>query len=74
MESEEEMKWEFECAQRLVGMPSKNSGNLVITKTGLTGRTYNHEEHINGKVRVYLSNGKKMLCSPQNLKLTGFID
>ena len=71
---EEELKWEFECAQRLFGMPSMNSGTLVETRTGLTGRTYSHEEPVNGKVRVYLTNGTKMLCSPEKLTLKGFID
>lgn len=56
------------------------SGYLVETKSGNTGRTYNDKEMINGKVPVYLydENGKPaekaILCDPKTLKTIGFID
>ena len=55
------------------GRENKNRGQIVQTKTGLIGRTYNHEDLVNGKVRVYTENGK-LLCSPDSLILKGFID
>jgi len=49
-------------------------GCIVTTATGLTGRTYNKEDLVNGKVCVYLEDNKKMLCTPSKLKVIGFID
>ncbi|WP_148214391.1 hypothetical protein [Robiginitalea biformata] len=69
----EEMQWEFECAQRLAGSPSKRAGTLVTTKSGLIGRTYSHEKPIKGKIRVYTDKGN-LLCSPGTLTVNGFID
>jgi hypothetical protein len=51
----------------------------VKTSTGQTGRTYNDEEPVNGKVVVHLLQGfkplnKKLLCDPSTLQVTGFID
>ena len=71
--TKEQMEWEFEQAERLFGDGNENAGQIVETKTGLFGRTYNDENLINGKVRVYTSKGK-MLCDPTTLKLKGFID
>lgn len=51
----------------------KKAGTLVETKTGLIGRTYNNEELIGGKVRVYTDKGN-LLCTPETLKLKGFIN
>lgn len=54
-----------------------NSGYLVTTKTGLTGRTYHKDDLINGKQPVYVEkDGKllKMLCDPESLSINGFID
>lgn len=59
-----------------------NSGNIVETKTGLVGRTYNHKQSVNGKIPVYLEQTKgkmdwgdtAMLCDPLTLKVKGFID
>lgn len=54
-----------------------DSGYLVETKTGLKGRTYHREGRVNGKTIVYVEkDGKtlKMLCNPNTLKITGFID
>lgn len=47
-----------------------NSGYLVTTKNGLTGRTYHRDDLINGKQPVYVEkDGKKikMLCDPESL-------
>lgn len=52
---------------------NKNAGQLVETKNGIIGRTYSHEDLINGKIRVYTEKGK-LLCDPTTLKLKGFID
>lgn len=65
--------WDVEQLNRLVD-GNKNAGKLVETKNGVIGRTYNNESLINGKVRVYCTDGKKLLCNPQNLILKGFID
>lgn len=69
----EEMKFEAEQMETFFGGGNKNAGQLVQTKTGLIGRTYNHESLINGKVRVYTDSGK-LLCDPNSLKLKAFID
>lgn len=50
------------------------AGRLVETKLGIKGRTYNSQELINGKFQVHCVDGSKILCSPENLKLIGFID
>ena len=52
---------------------NKNSGRLVETKNGLSGRTYNHEEFVNGKIRVHTEKGK-LLCDPKTLTVKGFLD
>ena len=52
---------------------NQNAGRMVQTKNGLIGRTFNNEEPINGKIRVYTEKGK-LLCSPETLILKGFID
>ena len=53
---------------------NRNRGQLVETKTGKLGRTYNHESLVNGKVQVHCTDGSKLLCNPDNLILKGFID
>lgn len=53
---------------------SKGAGYLVKTKSGKTGRTYHHENVINGKYQVHCIDGSKVLCSCENLIITGFID
>ena len=50
-----------------------NAGYLVEAKSG-KGRTYHNKDLVNGKVQVFLDDGRKMLCSPEKLKLRGFID
>ena len=73
MINDEEMNFDLRLMESFMGIPNKNSGRLVETKKGLTGRTYNHEDLINGKIRVYTDNGK-LLCDPETLKLKGYID
>ncbi len=53
---------------------TKESGNIVQTKSGLVGRTYHLNPRINGKVQVFLKSGGKLLCSPATLKIIGHID
>lgn len=50
-----------------------NAGYLVEAKSG-KGRTYHNKELVNGKVQVFLADGRKMLCDPEKLKVIGFID
>lgn len=55
----------------------KNSGYIVETKTGKTGRTYHREGLVNKKMVVHLDiDGKdvKMLCDPKTITITGYID
>lgn len=66
-------EWDIEQIERLYN-GNKNAGRLVVTRTGLHGRIYNHEELINGKIRVYTDCGKKMLCSLDKLKVIGYVD
>ena len=59
-----------------------NSGRIVEhLKSGKRGRTYNNKEMINGKIPVYFETEKPfvfeekaVLCSPENLKVCGFIN
>ena len=56
---------------------SKDAGYQVKTKTGKVGRTYHREGRINDKVVVHVEiDGKtvKMLCDPNTITTTGFID
>ena len=66
-------EWDIEQLNRIIN-GNKNAGYLVETKTGFMGRTYNCESMVNGKVKVFLSDGRKMLCDPGTLKINGFID
>jgi hypothetical protein len=52
---------------------TSGSGTLVETKLG-QGVTKNEDNPINGKVPVYLNDGRKVLCSIQNIKIIGFYD
>lgn len=52
---------------------TKGAGTLVETKLG-PGITKNEDSPINGKVPVYLNDGRKVLCSLQNIKIIGFYD
>lgn len=56
---------------------SKDSGYLVKTKSGKVGRTYHREGLINKKMVVHVEvNNKtvKMLCDPNTIEITGYID
>ena len=54
---------------------SKNSGYLVITKSGKEGRTYHSEKKVNDKVIVHIDGIETpMLCTVDNLKIIGFVD
>jgi hypothetical protein len=54
---------------------SKDSGYLVETKTGKKGRTYHREGLIKGKMIVHIEGeDKPLLCVPEAVKITGFID
>lgn len=44
----------------------KGRGYLVETPHG-KGRTLHDDSPINGKIAIYLSNGRKLLCSPDKL-------
>lgn len=65
--------WDVEQLERMVH-GNKNAGMIVETTSDFTGRTYNNRELVNGKVQVFLTDGRKMLCDPAKLKLKGFID
>jgi len=71
--SDEQMEFEASQMEMFFGGINKRSGRIVETRSGLTGRTYNHEDLVNGKVKVYTDNGK-LLCSPETLSVKGFID
>lgn len=56
---------------------SKDSGYLVETKSGKTGRTYHREGLVNKKMVVHVDiDGKdvKMLCDPKSIKIIGYAD
>lgn len=58
----------------------KNSGYLVVTKSGKRGRTYHSKEPVNGKLAVYLEtepyiySDKAVLCVPETVEVIGHID
>lgn len=49
-------------------------GRIVETQSEVLGVLYNDEDSINGKLQVHCEDGKKLLCSPENLKLRGYFD
>jgi len=49
------------------------SGKIVQTKLG-EGHTKDKEKLINGKVPVYLHDGRRVLCNPEKIKILGFYD
>jgi len=56
---------------------SKDSGYLVITKTGKEGRTYHREGLVNKKMVVHVENDNKeikILCDPKTIKIIGYTD
>lgn len=60
-------------SERLIN-GNKNAGQIVKTKTGKISRTYHHKGLINGKVPVYIGDENALLCDPNSLTLTGYID
>lgn len=53
----------------------KSPGHLVTTKSGKSGRTYHSKGLIGGKVPVYIEGQEKpLLCDPDSIRITGFID
>ena len=65
-------KWDIEYLERMAN-GDKNAGRIVKTKTGKIGRTYNHEEFVNGKLVVHVEGGK-LLCDPSSIKVTGYVN
>jgi len=49
------------------------AGKIVLTNSG-QGDTNNKDKPVNGKIIVYLNNGKKILCDPLKIKIIGFWD
>ena len=60
----------------------KGAGYVVRTKNGKTGRTYHNQEYIKGKTPVYIEqtegkydfDEKAILCNPETVTITGYID
>lgn len=52
---------------------NNESGALVKTKLG-EGYTKNSDNLVNGKVPVYLHDGRKILCNPEKIKILGYYD
>lgn len=50
------------------------AGKIVETKKGIVGQTDNKDKSVNGKIIVYIGNGKKILCDPKTLILKGYWD
>jgi len=65
-------EWDVEQIKRICD-GDKTAGRLVLTKKGLLGRTFNHEDSVNDKTIVHVPGGK-LLCDPQTLTLKGYID
>lgn len=49
------------------------SGMIVETKLG-RGQTKNNDCTVGGKIPVYLDDGRKLLCSPEKLRIIGYYD
>lgn len=62
-----------ELTERLMGVPNKNAGYIVETKTGKLGRTYHKDDLKYGKLLVYTDEGN-LLCDPKSVTIKGFID
>ena len=61
--------------RKFILQEEQGAGRLVKhNKSGTMGRIFNHHQMVNGKYQVYLVDGTKMLCAPENLTLKGFID
>lgn len=51
----------------------QHSGAIVKVKLG-DGITKNEDKLIYGKVPVYLNDGRKVLCTPEKIKIIGYYD
>ena len=74
--SEEQMEQAKQAMKAVItGINTGRSGSgyVVEIKSG-TGVMYHKDEPIDGKIKVFLDNGGKMLCSPEKIKIIGFID
>ena len=49
------------------------AGRIVETKLG-KGQTNNNDKPVNGKILVYLTDGRKIICDPKNIKIVGLWD
>lgn len=49
------------------------AGKIVKIRLG-EGITKNSDQPVNGKIKVYLNDGKKILSAPENIKVIGFYD
>jgi hypothetical protein len=67
--NEDEEAW---FIQKLIAKETL-SGMIVETKLG-RGQTKNGDTTIDGKIPVYLDDGRKLLCRPENVKPIGFYD
>lgn len=52
----------------------RGSGRIVECQDGKKGRAYNADPDCRGKLIVYMDDGGKRLCSPKNVKITGYFD
>jgi len=59
----------------------KNSGHIVLTKSGKRGRTFSSKLPVNGKIIVYMETNehlvfgdKGVLCEAKSLIIKGYID
>lgn len=53
---------------------SRNKGRFVTTEAGATGRVYNCDPEVRGKLLVYLDGGARIMCHPRKLTITGYFD
>lgn len=58
--------------EETAGSP-KEAGAIVDTKFG-PGITKNSDRLVKGKVLVYLTDGRNVMCSKNNIKIVGFYD
>lgn len=53
----------------------KNTGYLVETKNGQTGKVFHKEKFIKNKIVVHIDKYENpILCEPETLKIVGYFD
>ena len=53
----------------------KNTGYVVKTKSGKTGKIFHNEKFINDKIIVHVDNYEKpVLCDPNTIEIVGYFD